>query len=158
MHGREAALIRNGPLRRAFSYLDHLKDHTMNLTANNPAHECASSKASSVTIVDYLPALNDRYADAIMRGNEHLYDAIEVQGVRDLLAGTGVSDTQFEVDNVDPQSFSVYVHIKDDGADAVGDFSTYQLAANYARELSAQYGLRVFDYVPEVHKGRKAMQ
>lgn len=129
----------------------------MNLTANKHAHESASANVTSVTTCD-LPALNDRYADAIMRGHEHLYDALEVQGVRDLLAGTSASETQYEVDNVDPQSFSVYAHIKDGGADAVGDFSTYQLAAGYARELSVQYALRIFDYVPEVHKGRKPMQ
>lgn len=152
---RKTAIARFGGL--SFSRPSK-KDLTMNLTLNNSAHDSAPNKVTSVAIAGELPELNDRYADAIMRAHEHLYDALEVQGVRDLLAGTGASDTQYEVDNLNPQSFSVYAHIKEGDADAVGDFSTHQLAADYARELSEQYALRVFDYVPEVHKGRKSMQ
>ena len=74
-----------------------------------------------------------------------------------MLVGSGASETHYEVDNINPQSFSVYAHMFD-GVDAVGDFSTYQLAADYARELSVQYDLPIFDYVLDVHKGRKALQ
>lgn len=102
--------------------------------------------------------LNDRYADSILRGCECLYNALEVQGVRDLLSGTSASGTQFEVDNVNPQQFSVYAHYIEGGVDAVGDFGTYALAMQYARELSRKYDWPVRDYVLDKHKTTAKLQ
>jgi hypothetical protein len=130
----------------------------MNMTMQTTAPDSASLKVTSATIEGDVPELNDRYASSIMRGCEPRYDAFEVHGVRDLLAGTGASETHYEVDNINPQSFSVYAHQAEGGVDAVGDFSSYRLAAAYANELSKQYNLPIFDYVPDFHKGRKALQ
>jgi len=134
-------------------------NHFLQLAApdNAPADVASIAQAASLdrSIADDL---NDRYADSILLGCECLYDAFEVQGVRDLLAGTGTSGTQFEVDNVNPQQFSVYAHYIEGGADAVGDFGTYALAMQYARELSRQYGWPVRDYVLDEYKTSAKLQ
>lgn len=131
---------------------------TMNLTTKTSAPASASEQVTSAALTGEQVPIFDRYADSIMRGCEHLYDAFEIHGVRDLLAGTGASDTHYELDNVNPQSFSVYAHLIEGGVDAVGDFSIYQLAADYAGELAELHGMPLFDFVPDALKGRKAMQ
>ena len=130
----------------------------MNLTTTTSAPDSASPQVSSAAAAGEHVLVIDRYADSIMRDCEHLYDAFEIHGVRDLLAGTGASETHYEIDNVNPQSFSVYAHLIEGGVDAVGDFSSYQLAAGYAAELSELHGLPMFDFVPDALKGRKALQ
>lgn len=131
---------------------------TMNLTTKTSAPASASRQVTSAAFTDEQVPVFDRYADSIMRGCEHLYDAFEIHGVRDLLAGTGASDTHYEIDNVNPQSFSVYAHLIEGGVEAVGDFSAYQLAADYAGELAEQHGMPMFDFVPDALKDRKAPQ
>jgi hypothetical protein len=130
----------------------------MNLTTKTSAQDSASQQVTSAAVACTDVPVIDRYADSVMRGCEHLYDSFEIHGVRDLLAGTGASDTHYEIDNVNPQSFSVYAHQIVGGVDAVGDFSSYQLAAGYAGELSELHNMPMFDYVPDVLKGRKALQ
>lgn len=130
----------------------------MNLNTKTSASDSASPQVASTTVASAHVPVIDRYADSIMRGCEHLYDSFEIHGVRDLLAGTGASDTHYEIDNVNPQSFSVYAHQIEGGVDAVGDFSNYHLAAGYASELSELHSLPMFDFVPDVLKGRKALQ
>ena len=130
----------------------------MNLTPKTSTPASASPQLTSAAVAgEHVPVI-DRYADSIMRGCEHLYNAFEVHGVRDLLAGTGASDTHYEIDDVNPQSFSVYARLIEGGVDAVGDFSNYQLAAGYAAELCELHNLSVFDFVPDGLKGRKALQ
>lgn len=131
---------------------------TMNLTTKTSAPASASQQVTSAAFPGEQVPVFDRYADSIIRGCTHLYDAFEIHGVRDLLAGTGASDTHYEIDNVHPQSFSVYAHLIEGGVDAVGDFSTYQLAADYAGELSKVHDMPMFDFVPDSLKGRKALQ
>ena len=131
---------------------------TMNLTTKTSAPASASQHVTSAPLTGEQVPVFDRYADSIMRGCEQLYDAFEIHGVRDLLAGTGASDTHYEIDNVNPQSFSVYAHLIEGGVDAVGDFSTYQLAADYAGELAELHGMPMFDFVPDGLKSRKALQ
>lgn len=135
--------------------MNHLLKLAMsdNAAANVTPIVHAANNREPVTV-----ELNDRYADSILRGCECLYDAFEVQGVRDHLAGTGASDTQFEVDNANPQQFSVYAHYIEGGADAVGDFGSYDLAMQYARELSRKYGWPVRDYVLAEHKKASKLQ
>lgn len=55
--------------------------------------------------------LNDAYADSII-DDESLFDGIEIHGVRDM--STSCSDGScFEVDNLNPDQFSVYAHLVD---------------------------------------------
>lgn len=105
-----------------------------------------------------LAAVNDRYAESILSYCTHLYEAIEIHGVRDMLAGSSADGTAFEIDNENPQLFSVYVRAAEGGVDAVGDHSTYALAADYARELSAKYQWVVNDFVPHKHRNLKTLQ
>ena len=134
------------------------ENKTMNLITQTSAPDSASPQVTTAAAAGEQLPVFDRYASSIMRGNEHLYNAFEVHGVRDLLAGTGSSDTCYEVDNVNPQSFSVYAHLVEGGVDAVGDFGLYDQAADYARELSGEYRLPVHDFVPDTLKGFKALQ
>lgn len=93
----------------------------------------------------------DRYADSVVGCYSHLYDGVEVHGVRDFATGTD-DGTSYEIDNVTPTSFSVYVHIADGGLDCVGDFGCYKDAAQYGAEVGSQYGWPVRDYVPDQHR------
>lgn len=90
----------------------------------------------------------DRYAGGIVGANSHLYDTVEVHGVKNYETDAECG-TCYEVNNEDPTLFSVYVHLKDGGVECVGDFSHYQDAENYGIELAAQYGWSMQSYVPE---------
>lgn len=126
----------------------------MNLN-QHPAGEAAHQQ---VATEGALPEVNDRYAESILSFCTHMYDAIEIHGVRDKLAGSGAEGTDFEIDNENPQLFSVYVHATEGGVDAVGDHSTYALAAEYARELSAKFQWTIHDHVPNKYRGLKTLQ
>lgn len=103
------------------------------------------------SITESLEAIYDRYADSVIGCYAHHYDAVEVHGVRNLAAG-GDDATCYEIDNIAPTSFSVYVHLKDGGLDCVGDFSEYADVVQYSAEVSAEYGWPVRNYVLEQHR------
>ena len=94
----------------------------------------------------------DRYVqDIVGFFYAHLYDSVEVHGVRNLATGID-GHTCYEVDNITPTSFSVYVHLKGGGVDCVGDFSRYADAAQYGVEVGGEYGWPVRNYVLEQHR------
>ena len=94
----------------------------------------------------------DRYVqDIVGCFYAHLYDSVEVHGVRNLATGID-GETCYEVDNITPTSFSVYVHLKEGGLDCVGDFSRYDDAAQYGAEVSASYGYPVRDFVLDKYR------
>ena len=79
-----------------------------------------------------------RYADEVIDGNPALFDCIEIQGVANV-DGEGPSGI-CEVDNDNPDYFSVYLHLVEGRVACVGDFSELVDAEAYADELSAKYG------------------
>ena len=96
--------------------------------------------------------LNDRYGDAIIGERRDCYDGLEIQGVRDFSPPGDPHGTFCEVDNENPQFFSVYAHLKEGGVESVGDFGECVLAATYAQELATKYGLPIRHYVPSKHQ------
>lgn len=72
----------------------------------------------------------------------HLYDAIEIQGVRE-------EEGDCEVSNESPHFFSTYAHLKAGGCLCIGDFGSYQKARQHADRLSAEHGWPVLCFVPE---------
>ncbi len=107
-----------------------------------------SSQASTQPAPRIIVAdICDRYADSIIKGSEADYDGIEVHGVRNLLDGLSSDETQFQIDDRNPQSFSVYVKLKIGGVDCVADCSEFDDAVEYARELGKQYGWPVRNFV-----------
>lgn len=93
--------------------------------------------------------LDDRYAESIIAGKSENYDLIEIHGVRDLHEPGDPAGTCCEVDDEDPQFFSVYLRLTGGGVECIGDFGTNDLARRYAREVGAQYGWRIVDYTAE---------
>lgn len=91
--------------------------------------------------------INDGYAETIIGDRAHDYDALEIQGVCDIGDPNDPNGTCCEVDNDNPQFFSVYAHLVRGGVECVGDFGTHALALKYARILRIQYGWTIFDYV-----------
>ncbi|NNM52102.1 MAG: hypothetical protein HKM02_07740 [Pseudomonadales bacterium] len=83
--------------------------------------------------------LDDRYAEAIIGNRQDEYDALEIHGVRNLYLPGDSRGTCCEVDEDNPQFFSVYVHAKAGGIECVGDFATHNLARSYAKELADKY-------------------
>jgi hypothetical protein len=79
------------------------------------------------------------------------YDAVEVHGVRNLAPITD-NGTCYEIDNLTPTSFSVYVHLKDGGLECVGDFVKYDDAVLYGAVVSAEYGWPVRNHVLDQHR------
>ncbi|MDK9702506.1 MAG: hypothetical protein OEL20_05155 [Sulfuritalea sp.] len=65
---------------------------------------------------------------------------IEPSESEDLSTTTARAGTNCEVDDENPQFFSVYAHRKEGGVVCVGDCATAELAMRYASELSATYG------------------
>ena len=82
--------------------------------------------------------LNDRYADAIMQDPSQ-YDAVEIHGVRDLKPSDDSIGTVCEVDEDDPEFFSVYVHLVAGGLECIGDFGNRKLAVDYAADIDKKY-------------------
>lgn len=92
------------------------------------------------------PVINERYADSIIGNRVQNYDALEIQGVINLLGPDDPEGTCYEVNNANPEIFSVYAHLKTGGVECVGDFGTHLLAEQYAKELSLKYGWPVYDF------------
>lgn len=100
--------------------------------------------------------LNDRYAETIIGNRSDDYDALEIQGVRDIHLPNDPEGTCCEVDNENPQFFSVYAHLKEGGVECVGDFATHVLAETYAKELAAKYNWPIYDYVSKLNANEKS--
>jgi hypothetical protein len=98
--------------------------------------------------VERVPAtlINVRYAETIIGSRASEYDALEVHGVRDLNEVHSPEGTACQVDDENPQFFSVYAHVVDGGVECVGDFSAHAAAVEYAGELSASHGWPVVDH------------
>lgn len=107
-----------------------------------------------LTVEEQEFVLNDRYGDTIICERHDDYDALEIQGVRDINLPGDSQGSCCEVDNENPQFFSVYAHLKDGGVECVGDFATHTLAENYAKELVLKYNWnwQIHNYVPSWHK------
>lgn len=97
---------------------------------------------ASETVQANAVVLNSRYAESIIGDRAAAYDGYEIHGVRNLNADMDpdVNGTNYEVDDENPDSWSVYVHLRAGGIDCVGDFGTQELAADYGRELAEKYG------------------
>lgn len=111
----------------------------------------AATILSAALPVEPPTQIFDRYADSIIGRFAHHYDAVEVHGVRNFACGTD-DGTYYEIDNLTPTAFSVYVHIKDGGIDCVGDFTSYDDAFQYGAEVGAQYELPVRNHVLDQHR------
>lgn len=99
----------------------------------------------------YPPTVVDsRYADTIIAGVPSRYDAIEVHGVRNLNHEDDEEGTHYEVDDENPELYSVYLHCIEGGIECIGDFSTLTLATGYADEISKLYQWQVFCFCDEV--------
>lgn len=103
-----------------------------------------------------LDRLDDRYANEVICDHPERFSSVEIQGVRDEHAPRDPGGSTVNVDNVDPQFYSVYLHLKpnDDcgGTECVGDFASYERATAYAKELSDQHGWEVHDFVSDSGK------
>ena len=93
----------------------------------------------------------DRFADGVVGCYQHHYDGIEVHGVRSCAAPAD-DGTCYEIDNVNPSLFSVYLHLKQGGVECVGDFSHYSDAVQYGAELNAEYAWPVRNFVLDKHR------
>lgn len=155
--------------RTEFDELESGQQHHRCLDQSGCGHEFIAEDRADDDLVDEWPddeddginggergsggatVLNDRYAESIVGDRFSHYDALEVHGVRDLHAPGDPDGTCCEVDDENPQFYSVYVHIKHDrnagGVECVGDFGVHALALAYANELAQRYRWPVTDYV-----------
>ena len=69
-------------------------------------------------------------------GAVELYDAVEVHGVRDCYTSGQV--TVCEVDDDNPEFFSVYAHLREGGVECLEDFPTAAAAIEYGSALAAR--------------------
>jgi hypothetical protein len=99
-------------------------------------------------------ALFDGYAETIML-HPSLYDAVEVHGVRDLQEPDRVEKhgTICEVDDDDPQFFSVYAHLREGGCECIGDFETAADAVAYGMLIGCHYSLPMSIYFDRENRG-----
>lgn len=79
------------------------------------------------------------YAETIIT-NPADFDALEVHGVRDLNQYADGEGTQCEVDDDNPEFFSVYAHLVQGGVECVGDFETWDEAVTYGKQLGKEHG------------------
>lgn len=90
--------------------------------------------------------IDSKYAERIIAGDTSSYDHIEIHGVRNLNEPDDPDGTQYEVDDDNPELYSVYLHCVAGGVDFVGDFSKHSMAMDYAEELSAIYKWHISNY------------
>jgi hypothetical protein len=128
----------------------------MNTTLQLPTPASANLQTAAQA-AEPTAELFDRYADSVVSCYAHLYDAVEVHGVRNYADGSDDA-TCYEIDNLTPASFSVYVHMKDGGLDCVGDFGRYGDAVKYGAEVSAMYGWPVRNFVLEQYRTSTLVQ
>lgn len=84
-----------------------------------------------------IPAMSNGYADAIIGVDAERYDALEIHGVCKVPGGP---EGLCEVNDEEPDFYSVYVHLKAGGIDCIGDFQLLPDASAYAEELAKRYG------------------
>ena len=91
------------------------------------------------------------YAESIIT-NPADYDGLEIHGVRNIFDELSQSErgavSQYEVDNDNPEFYSVYAHLgpqHSGGVECIGDFATRAEAQRYAEEIAAKYGWRTAD-------------
>jgi len=119
---------------------------------------CIQAMADSGCPLPAAPAVvaprNERYAESVIKDRACDYDGIEIHGVRDLNEPNDPEGTCCEVDDEDPQFWSVYVHLKSGGVDCIGDFGTHALACEYAGDVFRTYGgWKVYDFSPPPFAG-----
>lgn len=93
-----------------------------------------------------MPLLDERFAESIIGDRKDAYDALEIHGVKDIGDPSGSDGTAVEMNDENPDFFSVYVHCKEGGVECVGDFGAHEQAVEYADELAKKYGWQVRDY------------
>lgn len=86
----------------------------------------------------------DRYATAVIEDKPANFNGIEINGVS--CYQTGADSYTYEVDNIDPSAYSVYLRHVDDTAACVGDFARVEDARAYAIELHMEYSWPVSDF------------
>lgn len=84
----------------------------------------------------------NRYAEQVIKGQPAAFDAIEVSGLK-LHAET----TAYIIDNASPSKYDVALHSPEGGAKSVGEFSRFEDAHAYAKDLSAAYGWQIHTFV-----------
>lgn len=90
---------------------------------------------------------NERYADTVIGSINDHFDALEIQGVREYTFPDQPNRVFCEVDNDNPDFYTVYAHNHTEGGvDAVGDFTNHAEAVQYAEELAQLYSLPITDY------------
>lgn len=98
-------------------------------------------------ISDEVKRIADRFADSIIKDQSDSYDALEIHGVREYTDPNDIEARICEVDDEEPQFFSVYVHLKSGGVECVGDFTWFGDALEYAEALRMQHGYPINNYV-----------
>lgn len=102
--------------------------------------------------MDRHKEMNCRYAEALIGKHTGLYHGLDIHGVRDQHDPDDPMGTCCEVDDENPQFFSVYARYKPKSKTGcievlcIGDFGTYELAKAYACELSQAYNWPIYDY------------
>ena len=96
--------------------------------------------ATTVVLNPLYAGTNDRFADTIIGERHADYDGIEIHGVRNIFDENDSRGTCIEVDDGNPEFFSVYAHLRSGGVECVGDMGTLDLAEKYATELQKKYG------------------
>jgi hypothetical protein len=101
-------------------------------------------------------ALDSRFARSVIAGQQYKFNAIELHGVRDISPKDAPQGSICEVDDEDPDFYSVYLHLvpneSEGGLECVGNFGSLTRAQQYASELATQHGWPVHCsvYDPEV--------
>lgn len=70
------------------------------------------------------------------------FDGFELQGIRE-------EQDEFVPSADNPHFFSAYVHCRTGGVEWLGDFGSYQKAANFVADLNASRNWPVVDFVPD---------
>ncbi|RYY74524.1 MAG: hypothetical protein EOO52_13245 [Gammaproteobacteria bacterium] len=92
-----------------------------------------------------------RYHLSIIGDKPWQYNGIEVHGVRDIHTDQDDREgTCFEIDDDDPELYSVYLHCVAGGIDCVGDFSLLLDAKKYARDLELLYSWPSYTFCNEI--------
>jgi hypothetical protein len=94
--------------------------------------------------------LNERYADDVIGDGSAEVDSLELHGVRHLESTSSTEQHTAQVDDNNPQFYSVYTRMKSGEVSCIGDFSLYGDAKDYAEDIGIQFQWPLRDFCCEM--------
>lgn len=101
-------------------------------------------------IMNTMTFLKERYADSVIGERSAEFEGLDLHGVRQLESTSPTEQHTVQVDDINPQFYSVYARMKSGEVHCIGDFSLYADAKDYAEDIGRHYQWPLRDFCCEM--------